>query len=155
MQPSGDFEHFTDWASKAPGGAARVAGVLHGIKHAHGKPWETPITVETMNAALEIMAVFARHSLAALDMMGADPKVSAAQHVWKWVKRNRLPSFTVREAFNAHRGTFPRVQYLREALEVLVERGYIKVITPSNEGRSGRPPSEVVLVRPDIQESWR
>ena len=155
MQPSGDFEHFTDWAGKAPGAAVRIAGVLHGIKHAHNRPWETPISGETMNDALEIMAVFSHHSLAALDMMGADPTVAAARHVWEWVERWRLSGFTVREAFNAHRGTFPRVQYLREALEVLVERGYIQVIKPSNEGRSGRPPSEVVLVRPDIQERWR
>ena len=154
MRPGGDFENFTDWAGKAPGAAVRIAGVLHGIKHAYGRPWETPITAEAMNAATQIMAVFGRHSLAALDMMGADPKVAAARHVWEWIERGRLSSFTVREAFNALRGTFSRVQYLRDALDVLVERGYIKVIEPTREGR-GRPPSEVVLVRPNIRESWR
>ena len=154
MRPGGDFEHCTDWAGKAPGAAARIAGVLHGIKHAQGRPWETPITVESMKSAIEIMTVISHHSLAALDMMGADPTVAAARHVWEWIKRGRLPSFTVRDAFNAHRGTFPRVQYLRAALEVLVERGYIEVIKPSTEG-AGRPPSEVVSVRPDILESWQ
>ena len=51
MQPGRELEHFTDWAGKAPGAAARLAGVLHGVKHAHGRPWDVVITAETMNAA--------------------------------------------------------------------------------------------------------
>jgi hypothetical protein len=154
MQPGRELEHFTDWAGKAPGAAARLAGVLHGVKHAHGKPWEVAITAETMNAALEIMAVIARHSLAALDIMGADPTIAAARLVWGWIERNRLAHFTMRDAFNALRSTFSRVRNLREALDVLVERGYVKIIEPSGDG-PGRPPSSTVLVRQDIREGWR
>jgi hypothetical protein len=154
MQPGRELEHFTDWAGKAPGAAARLAGILHGIKHAHGRPWETAITAETMTAALEIMAVITRHSLAALDMMGADPTVAAARQVWDWVERGRLSRFTVREAFNALRGTFPRVAVLREALDALEERGYVEVIEPSRDG-PGRPPSPLVRVRPEIARAWQ
>jgi len=60
MQPGRDLEHFTDWVGKAPSAATRLAGVLHGIEHAHGTPWEAEITAKTMNAALEIMAVIQR-----------------------------------------------------------------------------------------------
>jgi hypothetical protein len=60
MRSGGDMEQFTDWAGKAPGAAARLAGVLHGIKHAHGSPWEVAITAETMKDALGIMAVVTR-----------------------------------------------------------------------------------------------
>ncbi len=154
MQPGRELEHFTDWAGKAPGTAARLAGVLHGIKHAHGAPWEAAITAETMNAALEIMAVITRHNLAALDMMGADPTIAAARVVWNWIERGRVERFTVRDAFNALRGTFPRVPKLREALEVLEERGYLEVIEPPRDG-PGRPPSPMVCVRPDIARTWR
>jgi hypothetical protein len=154
MQPGRELEHFTDWAGKAPGAAARLAGVLHGIKHAHGTPWEAAITAETMIAALEIMAVITRHSLAALAMMGADPTIAAARLVWDWIERGRLDRFTVREAFNALRGTFPRVAKLREALEALEERGYLEVIEPPRDG-PGRPPSPLVRVRPEIARSWR
>lgn len=153
MRPGGDMEHFTDWAGKAPGAAARLAGVLHGIRHAHGKPWEATITAETVNAALEIMAVITRHSLAALDMMGADPTIAAARLVWDWIERGRLARFTVREAFNALRGTFPRVSMLRDALEALEERGYVEVIEPPRDG-PGRPPSPMVRVRPEIGRAW-
>ena len=149
MQPGRALEHFTDWAGKAPGAAARLAGVLHGIEHAHGTPWEAEITAKTMNAALEIMAVITRHSLAALDMMGADLTLAAARKVWAWIERNRLASFTVSDAFNALRGTFDRVAKLREALEALEERGYVQVIELPREGRS-RPPAPLVRVRPEI-----
>lgn len=154
MRPGGNMEHFTDWAGKAPGATARLAGVLHGIKHAHGRPCEAAITVETMCDALEIMAVIARHSLATLDIMGADPSIAAARHVWEWIERGRLPSFTVREAFNALRGTYPRVQFINNALEALEERGYVDVLESIRDGR-GRPPSPTVRVRQDIRESWR
>lgn len=154
MRPGRELEHFTDWAGKAPGAAARLAGVLHGIKHAHGTPWEAAITAETMTSALEIMAVIARHSLAALDMMGADPTIAAARHVWDWIERGRQSRFTVREAFNALRGTFPRVAMLRDALEALDERGYLVVIEPLRDG-PGRPPSPMVRVRPEITRAWK
>ncbi|HET8700661.1 MAG TPA: YfjI family protein [Nitrococcus sp.] len=154
MRPGRELEHVTDWAGKAPGAAARLAGVLHGIKHAHGQPWEAVITVETMTDALEIMAVITRHSLAALDMMGADPTIAAARLVWDWVERGRVSRFTVRDAFIGLRGTFPRVSKLREALEALEERGYVEVIKPPPDG-PGRPPSPVVRVRPEIARAWR
>ncbi len=154
MQPGRELEHFTDWAGKAPGAAVRLAGVFHGIKHAHGRPWDAAITVETMTAALEIMAVITRHSLAALDMMGADPTIAAARLVWDWIERGRLARFTVREAFNALRGTFPRVAMLRDALEALEERGYLEAIEPPRDG-PGRPPSPMVRIRPEIARTWR
>lgn len=154
MQAGGDLEHFTDWAGKAPGAAARLAGILHGVKHAHGKPWEHDITAETMIAALEIMAVFTRHSLAAMDMMGADSSIAAARKVWDWIKRTRRASFSVRDAFSALRGSFPRVQMVRDALAALEERGYVEVIEPPKDG-PGRPPSPLVRVRPELVGDWQ
>jgi hypothetical protein len=70
------------------------------------------------------------------------------------VERSRLERFTVRDAFNALRGTFPRVDALREALAALDERGYVNVVEPQRDG-PGRPPSPLVLVRPDIARAWR
>ncbi len=154
QRPSQPLEHFTDWADKAPGAAARLAGVLHGIKHSHGEPWDAVITRETMSMALELMAVFTLHSLAAMDMMGADPSIAAARLVWDWIERGRLERFTVRDAFNALRGSFPRVAKVRETLEALEERGYLEVIEPPRDG-PGRPPSPMVWVRPDIARQWR
>ena len=102
-----------------------------------------------MNDALEIIAVISRHSLAALDMMGADPVIASARLVWDWIERGKHARFTVRDAFNNLRSPFPHVQNLRNALNVLEERGYVETIEPQREG-PGRPPSPIVRVRPEI-----
>lgn len=70
------------------------------------------------------------------------------------IERGRLEHFTVRGAFNALRGFFPRVVKLREALEAPEERGYLEVIESPREG-PGRPPSPLVRIRPDIARGWR
>jgi hypothetical protein len=154
MRPGGDFEHATDWAGKAPGQAARLAGVLHCIEHAHGLPWEAELAPATMGAALDLAAVFARHSLAALDLMGADPSVAAARKVWGWVESGRRERFTVRDCYKALQGSFPRVALVREALDTLEERAYLAVTVPEAAGKGGRP-SPFAVVRPDIVAGWR
>lgn len=153
MRPGGDMEHFTDLAGKVPGAAARLAGILHAVKHAHGRPWDAVITFETMRDALDIMAVIIHHSIAALDLMGADPTIAAARQVLAWIERKKFPTFTVREAFNALRSIFPHVQQLMVAIEILEERGYIKIDAPLKKG-PGRPASPVIYVRDKIVEEW-
>ncbi|MCG5495248.1 YfjI family protein [Ectothiorhodospira variabilis] len=154
MLPGGEFEHAKDWAGKCPGQAARLAGILHGVEYAHGEPWTVPVPRETMERALEIMAVVSRHTLAAYSLMGADPGIDAARKAWDWIRRGRREAFKLREAQQALKGTFPRVAALRDALDLLEERGYLEVIEPQADG-PGRRPSPTVRVRPDIAEDWR
>ena len=131
-----------------------MAGVLHCIEHAHGQPWEVELSPATMGAALDLAAVFARHSLAALDLMGADPSIAAARKVWAWVESGRRERFTVRDCYKALQGSFPRAAMVREALEALEERAYLAVTVPEAGARGGRP-SPFVTVRPDIAKGWR
>ncbi len=154
MRAGGDFELITDWAGKCPGAAARLAGVLHGIEHAHGAPWSEEISATTMAHALEIMAAVARHSLVAFDLMGADETIAAARKVWEWIKRGRHDTFTAREAYNALKGSYPRMANIHAALDVLAERGYLDIAQPKRTGSPGRPTSVSVTVRPDLAEGW-
>jgi len=97
-------------------------------------------------------------SRSALDLMGVDLSIAVARRVWGWIKRSHLDCFTVRNAFNALRRTFPRVTKLHDALDALEERGYVQVIELPWGGR-GRPPSSLMRVRPEIARgpamSWR
>lgn len=153
MRPGGEFEHATDWAGKCAGAAARMAGVLHVVETAMTEEWGREISLDTMARALGLTAVVAKHSRSALDLMGADESTGSARRVWDWIEAGRRPRFTVREAFQALKGTLPRVADVVAALDVLVERGYIEIIEPPTRG-PGRPSSPMVVVRPDIAGGW-
>lgn len=152
MRPGGDFENAKSWAGKAPGAAVRVAGVLHVMTHI--EPWSSEITVETMTSALELMAVFGKHTLAALDLMGADESVDAARRVWGWIEAGHRHEVTLRDIHQALKGSFPHAADVREAVDVLVERGYVEVLERPAKA-TGRPASPAVVVRPDIVGGWR
>lgn len=154
MRPGGALEHAADWGGKAPGAAARLAGVLHCIEHAHRRPWDAPISKGAMVAALTFMEVVQVHTLSVLGVMGADPVVASAKAVWRWIEGGRRERFTVRECHQALKGTFHRVDDLRAALAVLGERYYLTIVEPVREG-AGRPPSPVVMVNPLLLRAWR
>lgn len=155
MRPGAEFEYATDWAGKAPGAAARVAGVLHAATHASGEPWVHEIPAATMNRALEIVSVSSRHALAVFDLMGADDCTAAAARLWSWIKRKQFRTFKARDAWQGLKGAnlFTRMADIDEALNVLAERGYVRF---SNEtiAKPGRTPSRTVLVRPSLTEDW-
>ena len=154
MRPGGKFEHCQDWAGKAPGAAARIAGILHVVEHAHGQPHNHDISAETMGRTLELMMCFAEHSLYALGIMSTDESIAAAQKAWAWVEGGRRGRFTLAEAHQNLKGSLPHADNIRHAFAVLVERGYVEIIEPSKSG-PGRPPSPVVMVRPSILEGWQ
>ena len=154
MRPGESVEYFTDWAGKAPGAAVRIAGVLHGIEHAHGRPWEHEISPETMGAALGITATITRHSVSAFGQMGADKAVEDAKKVWRWIESRRMEQCTVRDIYVGLKGSFPRVEGINKALDVLVERGYVEIFHPERDG-PGRPPSPIVRVSEPIREDWQ
>ncbi len=154
MLPGGDFEMATDWAGKAPGTAARLAGVLHVIEHAHGSPKDAAISLDTMGRALELMAAISRHSLHALDLMATDETMSSARRVWAWIEAGRRGQFPLREAYQSLKSTFPRIAGLRIAIDALAERGYLDIGESVAHGR-GRPSSPLVTVRPDLARGWR
>jgi hypothetical protein len=153
MRPGGEFEGATDWAGKCPGAAARLAGVLHAIQHGDRTPLAGDVTAETMGRALDLMAVIARHSLAALDLMGNDESIAAARKVWDWVKSGQRGTFSTREAWQGLKGSFARMADLNAAFEVLEERGYLEVREAKKAG-PGRPASPTVIIRPDLSAGW-
>ena len=130
-------------------GAARLAGVLHAIKHAFGEPWEAAITEDTASESISLMKVFMDHSVAAFSIMGADPEVARAQTVWQWLKRHEVTAVTERDIFNALRSQFKTVAMLQQPLNILEERGYVRKIKPDRDG-PGRKPSPLILARPEL-----
>lgn len=151
MRPGGEFENAKDWAGKAPGAAIRIAGVLHVMTHI--EPWSSQIELDNMTLALDLMAVFGKHSLAALDLMGADEGITAARKVWNWFETGHRNQVSLRNIHQALKSSFPHAKNVKEAIDVLVERGYVE-LTEVEAKATGRPPSPIVIIRPDIVEGW-
>jgi hypothetical protein len=145
LADGGRFEHCRDWAGKTPGRAARLAGLFHCAMNPV-EPWVYPVSLETMEQALDITMVSCSHALAVFNLMGADPAIEGAGRVLKWITRYRHKTFTKKQAFDVLRGSFNRADMLDEPLEVLTERNYIRPMNES-EKKPGRK-SEGYQVNP-------
>jgi hypothetical protein len=152
MREGGRFDSLTDWAGKLPGASARLAGLLHCVKH-DSQPWAENISVETMQQALDLAAVFASHAEIAFEMMGADLAIEGAKKVWRWIEKGRHESFTRSDCFQALRGTFKRVADIEGPLNVLEERNYIAGGTVKGGPKGGRP-SIIYSVNLEIIKGW-
>ncbi len=148
MRDGARFEHVRDWAGKLPGAAARLAGLLHCAEHATAPTIPAEINEATMQAALELAALLAAHALAAFGLMGADPGLSAARRVWRWIERTRQTTFRARDGWKALQGSFPARADIEPAFAMLVERGYLRLIEA--EARAAGRPSPAYQVRPDL-----
>jgi hypothetical protein len=153
MRPGGALEHATDWGGKLPGTVARIAAVFHVVKYAQGQPWEHLIEHKTMMEAVFLGTSLIPHTLVAFDLMGADPDLDNARRVWAWVEGNRFTTFTGRQAFEALKGRFKRMEPLRSAFELLVEHHYIRLAAPPERRGRGQP-AEVYEVNPHLMEGW-
>ena len=151
LRDGGTFEHIRDWAGKLPGSVARLAGVLHCAEHAADTPEVYPIDLPTMEAALTLGGIFERHALAAFGLMAVDSTIDAAQKVWTWVLRYRLATFSKRDCFQGLKGSFPDMESLQPALNVLLERGYLFPL-PIDK-RVGRP-SPRFRVNQQFAKEW-
>lgn len=152
MRPGERLHHITDWAGKAPGGVARIAGLLHCVNHAMGKPDGAEVAGETMERALAIGKLLEAHALVAFDEMAANPNLEGARRIWAWIEKRRRASFTVRDCFNDLRRPFPSVDDMESPLALLVDTGHI--FEPPLPSKVGRP-SRIYHVNPIAVEGWR
>lgn len=148
MREGESMEFCKGWASKLPGAAGRIAGLLHCLDSP--QPWAKRINASTMERALDLAAVFLAHARAVFALMGADASIEGARRVFKWIDRERQSVFTKRDCHYALKAAFPRVSDLEPALSVLEERLYIKSQTLKTGGR----PSVSYQVNPHIEKGW-
>lgn len=132
----GPLESLRDWCAKLPGGALRVAGLLHVADH--GKAVEE-ISATTMKRALGICLRLIRHAQAVFDLIGADPATDDAKVVWRWIERQGKAEFLRSELHRAHHSRFAKIDRLVAALETLKLRNLIAG-PYKGTAAGGRPP---------------
>lgn len=152
-----------DWASKAAGAAARLAGIFHVLRYRDCRPaapWELEIDVETVVAATALLDYYTEHALYAYGLMEVDDRVGLAKKLLRWIERfiadsrifqRRGPKgelgFTLRDCHRHHR-TVGRPEDLLPGLDLLESRGYLRRLPPPEPRPAHRPPSTVFLVSP-------
>lgn len=148
----GDLSHVAGWAAKAAGAAARIAGLLHGVRCAAADgPVEGEIAGDTMRAAIGIVEeYFLPHALAAFAEMGADPDVGLARVLLDWLVSRGPAEISTRDAHRRLRGQvrFREVEAVERAFVVLEQHAYVRRLSdPPREG-PGRPPAARYALSP-------
>jgi len=130
LAEGGRFEHMRDWAGKLPGAAVRIAGLYHSIKIAGGLSIDAPIDTATMKQALSLSRKLMPHVESAYALMGANVEIDEAGKVLAWIKRQGASEFSLRECHRALAHIFLKREDLDPAIEILIERGHIRKLTP-------------------------
>ncbi|MEW8231487.1 MAG: YfjI family protein [Candidatus Thiodiazotropha endolucinida] len=153
LGPGGSMEMIKDWGGKLAGGVARIAAILHAAIYPKA-PWDSKVNSESMSNAIKIGIYLQRHALSVFQLMGADPDMNGVQHILEWVQRERIKEFSVRDVHIAHRSRFQKSKEILPCLNILIERGYIKLNRSSDHKGPGRKPSPKYMVNPGIQSHF-
>ena len=144
---AGEGQSISDWASKYIGTVLRIAGLLHAVDMSDN---EVPISDKTMSRAIEIGKYFLAHSGYAYSMMGTDLSIQKAKFVIAKLKKRDVKVIKRSELFQMCRGKFfKKTEEIFATLELLEERGYIRVEQPERQS-AGRPADIKIFVNPDI-----
>ncbi len=142
--PEGDLHAIQDWTSKLPGAALRIAGLFHVIENGESTP---TISQDMMEKSLDLCELLISHARAAFDLMGTDQAISDAKAILRWLIREGTETFTQRECLKRHEGRLKRLDRLKKALAVLVERN---IISEPSDINTGRRPKTIYRVNPLI-----
>lgn len=144
----GDLRAVADWVSKRTGTVARIAGLLH-VASVQEEPSRVPISAATMVAALALGSYFTEHSLAAFQLMKADPITRTALRMVRWLERRGQSIFSPREAY---KDLALSAEEMREPLGLLEDLHYIRRTESLGPGprKAGRPKGTRYEVNPTL-----
>ena len=128
--PGRPLQHMAEWVSKCDSTVIRIAAMLH---IADLKDDDTFVDAETVGKAITMGDYFTQHASAAFDLMGVDEVAAGARILLEWLATvHGSDTVTVSELHRGHRRRWPRVADIVEAVEMLVERGWLRPLYESN-----------------------
>ena len=153
----GDLEHMADWAGKLHGAVLRIAGLIQVVfgvwceeEDFADNPFDITITEQSMDYAIQIGKYFLAHAQVCYGMMGVDENMEGAKYILERLMKQKPEQFTTRDLLRMCK-KFKATKDLAEPLTMLVEREYIREITPTYTG-IGRPPGAIYAVNPKIYQ---
>ncbi len=152
MQPGKPWATQTAWASKYPGAVLRIAGVMHVALSvdADNVPAGEEVSGDTMNAAVRLGQKIKAHTLKTFGVMALNDDQRFARKILEWVRREKLPRFTAREAA-IHCNSAGSSKELDGAFGLLAECGWIRQGAKQQPDGGGRP-SQPWHVNPAVAE---
>ena len=141
-----EWEFMQDWGGKLVGATVRIAALIHAgtVQGEAGRISGTPISGETMNAAIKIAEFLSTNAEAAYKVMGASENYEDAKYLWKRIAASGKTELSKRDLFNACKGKFRTMEQMQPSFQILIERGYIR----EEERKTGGRPTKKLLVNP-------
>jgi hypothetical protein len=153
LRPGGDLESLEGWGSKAPGAAARIAGLLHiaAMAEIQRKPEDHEIDGDSMGPAIQIMRFFICHAKVFFDHLNGFGDQSAERALWDVIRTMNGP-ITKRALFRKARSNrFRRAADIEAPLSRLEELDYVRVTRQKHEGGKGGRPTDIIEINPYAQ----
>lgn len=143
----GRYESISDWTSKLPGAAARVALLL---ELAEVGPDAECVSCLSMERACRLARLLIPHAQAAFGLLGTDGADADAAAVVKWMQAAELLEFKRSEAQKAMEGRFRNVDRLIKAMQRLETLDVVREFKRPNKGA---PPSVMYRVNPKVHST--
>lgn len=138
----GKLEAISDWTSKLPGAAARMAGLIELAEIGKGADC---VSEDAVSRGVELAKRLIPHAQEAFGMLGADVADSDAMFMLRWIRSEGGASFKRSTCQKALEGRFRSVERLTKAAERLVQRDVLREFKTPNKGA---PPSVWYHVNP-------
>lgn len=140
----GRFEAISDWTSKLPGHAARLAALF---QLADTGLDAREVGRAAVERAVELCRLLTSHAEAAFAMLGADDIDADALAVLRWIRTGGRREFTRRDAQRAMHSRFSKVERLERALAILRDN---YIISGEKRATTGGRASAFYLVNPKL-----
>ena len=154
----GELRGIKDWAGKLAGAVVRIAGNLHVAAYARrntdAPPGAEVRTIEqwAIEEAITIGRFYLAHAKAAFAMMGEEPAVENARVVLDYLAGAATEvdhGIVYRRAVQRRlKNTVKKAAELDEALDVLLEHGWVRELEPEGDGNKKR---RRFIVHPEAQ----
>ena len=111
-----------NYGSKVAGRAARLAGVIHFMKHGVNGV-NSLIDLDTMERACNINTIFLEHARATFRTVN-EPGLEVAQRILSIITANNMKEFSHRDI--AHKSSLKKKESQQPGIELLIDHNYIK-----------------------------
>lgn len=153
MREGGAQESMKSWGGKFSGSIMKLAGLLH-LSNNYNNPnvWEIPISADSMHRAADLLNYFMHHTKAAYGAMEANADIEDAKYFLRRIQTLNQSEFTKRDLFEKSKGkkTIHKVTDIEPGIKHLIEHNYIRKAPSKTKTTSGRPPSPIFEVNPEL-----